>query len=71
MAVSYAGDDGRGCLDAGRHAQCEVLHQTPPVEEAMAVHVMRAWMHGYIYGGSFEIGGQYLLGLLPDDANPY
>ncbi len=49
----------------------EVLHRTPPVDEAVAVHILRAWMRGYMHGGSFEIVGQYLLGMLPDDANPY
>jgi hypothetical protein len=41
------------------------------VDEAVAVHILRAWMRGYMHGGSFGIVGQYLLGLLPDDANPY
>ena len=49
----------------------EVLHRTPPVDEAVAVHILRAWMRGYMHDGSFEIVGQYLLGMLPDDANPY
>jgi hypothetical protein len=49
----------------------EILHRTPPVDEAVAVHILRAWMRGYGYGGSFEIVGQYLLGLLPDDTSPY
>jgi hypothetical protein len=49
----------------------EVLHRTPPVDEAMAVHILRAWLYGNLHGGSFEIVGQYLLGMLPDDANPY
>jgi hypothetical protein len=49
----------------------EVLQRTPPVEEAMAVHIMRAWMCGNAYGGNFDVMGQYLLGMLPDDANPY
>jgi hypothetical protein len=48
-----------------------VLHRTPPVNETVAVHILRAWMRGYMHGGSFEIIGQYLLGMLPDDANPY
>jgi hypothetical protein len=49
----------------------EVLHRTPPVDEAVAVHILRAWIRGYMHCGSFEIVGQYLLGMLPDDANPY
>jgi hypothetical protein len=49
----------------------EVLQRTPPVEEPMAVHIMRAWMRGNAYGGNFDVMGQYLLGMLPDDANPY
>ena len=48
-----------------------VLHRTPPVDEAMAVHIARAWLYGNLHGGSFEIVAQFLLGLLPDDANPY
>jgi hypothetical protein len=49
----------------------EILHRTPPVDEAVAVHIMRAWMRGYDHGGSFDIVGQYLLGMLPDDDSPY
>jgi hypothetical protein len=49
----------------------EILHRTPPIDGAMAVHIFRAWMRGYIYDGSFSIMGAYLIGLLPDDANPY
>jgi hypothetical protein len=49
----------------------EVIYCTPPVDEAVAVHILRAWMHGYVHDGNFTIIGQYLLGNLPDDANPY
>jgi hypothetical protein len=49
----------------------EVLHRTPPVDEAMAVHIMRAWMRGYIHDGNFTTIGAYLIGLLPDDTSPY
>jgi hypothetical protein len=49
----------------------EVLHRTPPVDEAMAVHILRAWMRGYVFDGNFTIIGQYLLGQMPDDISPY
>jgi hypothetical protein len=32
---------------------------------------MKAWIYGYLHDGSFEIIGQYLLGMLPDDTSPY
>jgi hypothetical protein len=49
----------------------EILHRTPSVDESMAVHILRAWMRGYVYDGNFTIIGQYLLGNMPDDVNPY
>jgi hypothetical protein len=49
----------------------EIVYRTPPVDEAMAVHIMRAWMRGYAHDGNFSIIGQYLLGNMPHDASPY
>lgn len=63
-----AGEDAWALIDT---RTAEILHRTPPVDEAMAVHIFRAWLYGNLHGGSFEIVGQYLLGLLPDDTNPY
>jgi hypothetical protein len=63
--------DGKGTWTLIDTRSSEVLHRTPPVDEAMAVHIMRAWMRGYVYDGNFTIIGQYLLGNLPDDASPY
>lgn len=63
-----AGDGAWALIDT---RTAEILHRTPPVGEAMAVHIMRAWMRGYVHDGNFTIIGQYLLGNMPDDASPY
>jgi hypothetical protein len=67
--MQEAAGEGAWTLVDTRNA--EILHRTPPVDEAMAVHIMRTWMRGYVHDGNFSIIGQYLLGNMPDDANPY
>jgi hypothetical protein len=63
--------DGEGIWTLTDTRSSEIVHRTPPVDEAVAVHIMRAWMRGYIHDGNFTIIGQYLLGNMPDDTSPY
>jgi hypothetical protein len=67
--MSKAAGEGTWALIDTRSS--EVIHLMPLVDEAMAVHVMRAWMYGYVHDGNLTTIGAYLIGLLPDDANPY
>jgi hypothetical protein len=62
--------DGNWVLEDSLDFGC--LHIAPTADEAIALHIMRAWIYGLMHERNIAIGRQYLRGELPDDdANPY